>query len=358
MSKTHKIIVFHIGHLGDTLMIIPALKTLKKNYPTASFTFLADKVLGTNHVVGSNLFNGLNYFDKIVTFPKVNSPIKGFANPILALKTIFSMRRYKYDAVAYLVPSTRWPKQIKRDRLVFQAAGIKTLLGFKGFDALKEKNSNPNSLWLHEADTILQRLALDGLNTPPLGKADVRLDLTSHDHSVAESFFSEKFINHQSKLMVGFGPGTKMQAKKWPFERFAEVGKQLIYSHDIWPVVFGGPEDKKMGDELLKRWKRGSNAAGYLGLREAAAALSKCDLYIGNDTGTMHLAASVATPCVAIFSSRDLNGKWHPYGRNHFVFREQLHCSGCKREFCSHKSCLMKISPQKVIKVSRLKLSL
>jgi ADP-heptose:LPS heptosyltransferase len=72
-------------------------------------------------------------------------------------------------------------------------------------------------------------------------------------------------------------------------------------------------------------------------------------LYLGNDTGTMHLAASVGTPCVAIFSALDLIGRWHPFGTENEVFRRSVECEGCFSPTCFNKNkCLDLISAGEV----------
>ena len=58
-----------------------------------------------------------------------------------------------------------------------------------------------------------------------------------------------------------------MPAKRWPLDRFIEVGQTLIERFDIWPIVFGGAEDSADGQRLLEAWGRGYNAAGQLSLR-------------------------------------------------------------------------------------------
>jgi ADP-heptose:LPS heptosyltransferase len=153
---------------------------------------------------------------------------------------------------------------------------------------------------------------------------------------------------------IAFGPGSKMPAKRWPLERFFEVGAALIEKRDIWPVVLGGPEEGEMGTELVRRWRRGYNAAGTLSLRGAAAALKRCQLYIGNDTGTMHLAAAIGIPCAAVFAARDQPGKWHPYGQGHRVFRATIECEGCGLAECldRHNDCLKRVSVQEVVTAS------
>ncbi len=353
-----KILIFHIGHLGDTLMIVPSIRALRKNYPKASFTLLSDKVLGDGYVLGASLFDGSNFFDECITFPKIRGPFKKIINPILALKSAYSLRSQKFNTVAYLVPSMRSPGQIKRDRLLFKLTGIQIFFGFLGFDAARQKAADPNKPWVHEADAIMKRLALDGLNMPTSDEVDIRIEPTKTDIKSANFFLNKQGNSHENRIMIGFGPGSKMQSKKWPHEKYLEVGKRLITDYDIWPIVFGGTEDKIVGDELLFGWGRGYNAAGKLGLHEAAAGLSKCVLYIGNDTGTMHLATSVSTPCIAIFSARDLKGKWYPYGKGHIVFRENIHCAGCQLETCEHKTCLMKITAMAVSKAAESRLEI
>jgi ADP-heptose:LPS heptosyltransferase len=142
-----------------------------------------------------------------------------------------------------------------------------------------------------------------------------------------------------------------MAAKQWPSERFSQVGAQLIAEHDMWPIVFGGPSDWALGEVLVGDWGRGYNAAGALPLRPAAAALKRCRFYLGNDTGTMHLAAAVGVSCVAVFSAREIPGRWYPNGEGHHVFRSPIDCEGCGLLECIEKrtECLRRITSDAVL---------
>jgi ADP-heptose:LPS heptosyltransferase len=128
------------------------------------------------------------------------------------------------------------------------------------------------------------------------------------------------------------------------------VVRQLIAEFDVWPVVFGGEEDREVGTKLLERWGRGYNAAGALDIRTAGHALKRCAAYLGNDTGTMHLAAAVGVPCVAIFSSRDRPGIWYPSGSNNVVFRSEIDCEGCGLVRCvvRDNECLKRVDAERV----------
>jgi ADP-heptose:LPS heptosyltransferase len=87
------------------------------------------------------------------------------------------------------------------------------------------------------------------------------------------------------------------------------------------------------------------NLAGVSTLFGSAGVLKKCKCYIGNDTGTMHLAAFLGVSCLALFSDRDEIGKWDPYGSGHIILRKTVECSGCMLEICNQDNrCLKAIT--------------
>jgi ADP-heptose:LPS heptosyltransferase len=239
--------------------------------------------------------------------------------------------------LVYLAPSSRTAEQVERDRKFFALAGIKNFVGMKNFPALPKKISGePLGATWPESDLLLARLAADGIAVPPLNQGS--LDLRLGDAEAAElDFWLAQNGSDGGRVWLGVGPGSKMAAKRWPEERFREVVAKLIAERDVWPVIFGGPEDAAMAARLLAAWGRGFNAAGALSLRGATAALRRCKIYVGNDTGTMHLAAAAGVSCVAIFSSREWPGMWFPYGVRQKVFRSAIECEGCALEVCAEK---------------------
>jgi ADP-heptose:LPS heptosyltransferase len=80
-------------------------------------------------------------------------------------------------------------------------------------------------------------------------------------------------------------------------------------------------------------------------------ALSECALHVGNDTGTIHMAAAAGVPCVGVYSSRNLPGLWFPYGAGHRVLRTPIACENCELFEClEHKmQCILAITPAQVI---------
>jgi ADP-heptose:LPS heptosyltransferase len=265
------------------------------------------------------------------------------------------LRRRRFDTLAYLAPSSRNPGQLRRDRRFFAFAGIKRFIGMTGFvPVLGQAMGSALPTTASEADLLLARLAASGIPVPPPRCGSLELRLGEVEAHEVEGWLSTLSCD-LGKAWFAVGPGSKMAAKRWPIENFREVGRRLIEEFDLWPVVFGSEEERPLGERLLQAFGRGYNAAGALSLRGAAAALARCRFYLGNDTGTMHLAAAVGIRCVAIFSARDLPGKWAPYGDGHIVLRVGIECEGCMLETCVDRknACLTAITPNHVWEVCR-----
>jgi len=260
------------------------------------------------------------------------------------------VRRGRYDLLIYLAPRMRGRSDVRRDLLFFRFAGISKVIGAAAWQSLSTRKGGSLPVVEHETDHLLQRLSREGIAVPASGAATFELDLTGTEEQMATDWLQENLSVEERDRIVGFGPGSKWPSKVWPEGRFAQLGARLIESTNIFPIVFGGPEDHALGERLIKSWGRGANAAGALNVRSAAAALARCEAYVGNDTGTMHLAAAVGTRCVAIMAAIDSPGRWNPYGQGHVVLRRTIPCEGCLLRICEHEGmrCLQEISVDEV----------
>ena len=346
MKKDKKILIFHIGHLGDTVIILPSLHLLRSSYPTASFYLLTDKILEKRYISAAELFSHTDYFEQVFTFLKSKHKVFSFIQYFSLFILLPKLFIQKFDIIFYLMPSARMLHHVKRDEWYFKILGIKARYGFTGFEKIQQKLQA--GYIIHESDAILGRLADDDFECHLSAQRSFDLQLCKKEQQKIDRWLKNQPGDHEHRLLIGFGPFSKMPAKQWPLDRFQIVGEKLIHEYDIWPIIFGGNEDKKSADDLLRRWNRGFNAAGVLTIRESAEALRRCALYVGNDTGTMHLAAAVNTPCVAIFSARDIPGKWYPIGDNHIVLRARIDCELCNFTVCKHNRCLKNITTEQV----------
>jgi lipopolysaccharide heptosyltransferase III len=339
------ILIFRIGQLGDTLASLPAIRAIRAAHPHARLVLLTDRQADPAAVTSWEVFEPAGLFDD-VCYLRVPSRLVDFVRTSREVRRLTPVRLY------YLMPMPRTRWQVARDRLFFRwLCGISDIVGLRppgpypvrdGLGHLVLLQSEAARLMAWVASELPGTLATDG---------DWRIHPTP-EHRAKPGRLLEG-AGFQGQLLVAFAPGSKMQAKKWPEDRFEHVGLALLHCFpDLRLVVVGGPGEKPLGDRLCRAWgDRAINLSGALSVWESAAMLERCALYVGNDTGTMHLAASVATPCVAIFSARDNPGKWEPAGPGHMVLRHDVPCAGCMLETCiDHDlACLKTISVDEVL---------
>ena len=338
--QLERILIFRIGHLGDTVVALPALWAVREAFPAAHIALLSNADAKNPHYISPEKVlprDGL--IDEFISYPGN----LGRAATLMAMGRLMTrLRRGRFDAVVYLMPRSRSLAQIVRDERFFRLAGIAKIFGVEHLKRtrLDEKIPVPTPTVEFEAVHLLQCLAADDL--VPDRKFRTEMLLSDAELTAARGWFELAAGSAaDGHKIVAVAPGSKWESKVWPKERFAQVVRRLIDAFDLFPVILGGVEDRKVGDNLIASWNRGVNSAGELSVRESAALLQDCAMYLGNDTGTMHLAAAVGTPCVAVFAAIDWVGKWTPFGDNNRVFRKSVECEGCHSPFChnNHK-CL------------------
>ncbi len=341
--------MFRIGHLGDTLVALSAFWAIRSQYPDAHITLLSNSDPKNPHYVSAaNVLPKEGLFDSWITYP---SGISKFKQPLEMLRLVLQIRRLKPCGLFYLMPRIRSNYQIDRDVRFFKFAGVQRMFGvnFLRKNLLPAHSLTPVTDVESESDFFLSLLAREGMEVAERDRQDSLL--LSHDEIARGSGFLSKSTSPDlaDSLKIAIAPGSKWESKVWDEGKYAVVVEKLVEEFNVFPIIFGGSEDKEKGDRLIDRWKRGANAAGVLGIREAAAALEHCHLYLGNDTGTMHLAAAVGTKCVSIFAAVDYPGRWYPAGGGHHIFRRSVECEGCQSANCFNKKlCLELIDPEEV----------
>jgi ADP-heptose:LPS heptosyltransferase len=339
------ILIFRLGQLGDTLVCLPALQAIRENFPNTCISMLTDGYANSAYVSPSEILpDGL--IDEYIRYSPADK------NIVSLIKKVLEIRHKQFDALIYLAPRQRTPRQIQRDRLFFKIAGIKHIMIGKYSAPLPDinKSSRPLPAQEHELDYYLSLLDAYGIPVP--AKEARRLDiwLTEEEKNFARTFLCDKIGDDWGlKMLVGICPAAKVHSKIWNIEYFSELLRRMIYSYNVFPIIFGAGSEAELGNVLIKEIGRGVNAAGCLSVRQAAAVLNFCRLYVGNDTGGMHMAVSTNTPCVVPFAAQDWPGRWYPYGDGHKVLRKNVDCEGCRLSECPRgNKCLMDISVDEV----------
>jgi lipopolysaccharide heptosyltransferase III len=343
-----RILFYRIGQIGDTVNALPAVWAIRRQFPRAFITLLNDQHGHSNYTLALRTLPEKGLFDDFI-FYNAHKDGTPFWN---LLRLIPQIRQGQFDTLVYLAPRFRTRRQVWRDLAFFRLTGIKRFIGHKGTLTLSTFKANKPWPYLDkEPDHLLSRLAFSGIPVPAPGQGCMDLLLTQEEKDTARDWLLDHIELDKYQILIGVGVGGKCATQIWPRERFARLGRRIIEKIGGVPIVFGGPEDRYFGESLIKEWGAGANAAGELNVRQAAAALSFCRLYVGNDTGTMHLAAAVGTQCIAIFSARNFPGEWHPYGPNHIVLKANVACEACKLSECLKYdlACLKLISVGDVI---------
>jgi len=355
---SEKILVFSIGSLGDTLMILPTLRALKQHFDSAPMTLLCDVQAGSNYVLASDVLDGTGLIQGVITYIVHKGKGGQILNLLSKAMLLIRLRIQGFHTLVYLVEAYQDDRRIKRDILFFKLAGIKIFIGMNGLEQRPVSQGLFIARVVNRADELLGRVAVAGIPVPEPSQASFNVSHTASEVAALKQWWIS-LPPDGNRPWIGIGPGSKMPSKIWPKDRFQRVVQCLIDEFDVWPVIFGGREDAEIGEEMAGAWGRGYVAAGALNVRVAAVGLRQCKIYLGNDTGTMHLAAAVGTPCVAIFSSREPPGRWEPYGPNHLILRTTIDCAGCRLTDCVEKAkkCLMDITVEEVTDACRVIIS-
>lgn len=346
-----EVLVYRIGSLGDTLVALPALRAIQAHFAPARITLLCDRHVGQRYVLASELLASSGLVDAFMHYPVDSSLVGRVLRPARMLRLLLDIRRRQFAAVVYLAPSNRPAVSVERDRRFFRSAGIARLLGFDGFPIFPvSRPENGFAELPREADLLLARLAIDGVPVPEPGEADARLPSVIAGDSEVDRWRAD-LAPDGGRVWISMSPGSKRAVNRWPVDRYVEVLRSLIARWDVWPVIFGGPEDLIDARRIVAACGRGHIAAGALSLVASIHAMSACALHLGNDTGTMHMAASAGIRCVGVYSSHNFPGLWFPYGPGHLVLRTPIECECCQLFECVERemACILAIPPSRVI---------
>lgn len=348
-KRIKKVLVYLFGSLGDTIVAIPALRALRRHFSGAEIVLLQNVqsvgIVRASEVIPEGLI------DRTLEYA---SDERGSNQISIYFHLWKKIRAEKFDAAAYLVLSERPRRSVIRDRYFFRSCGIREFIGFHAFT--KEQlypvdTTGRPSVTEHEAIRKLSRLGRDGVEI--LKSDDLRqpfFTFTSAEKEMLREWLQPQ-RKHPELPLVAIAPGCKTPANFWPTENFIRIAQEIIARKLCEIVIVGGSAETATAEKMIAEVGGGIHAAGKFSVRESAILVSMCDLYVGLDTGTTHLAAAVGTPSVTVFHQRDNPGQWFPLGSGHTLFQHEVPCAGCRLQICpvENHPCMNKISFEPVL---------
>lgn len=319
IKEIKNVLIIRPDRLGDMVMTLPLINTLKENLKEAKIYLLCGKI-NASLLQGSGVFL-LDEAKDIKKMCDISCDIAIDSVLDWRLKSAFLARKVKAKV-----------------SIGFDIGGRGRLFDI-GIKPQKEK--------------IMSEMIL-GLIKPieiPITSAVPQLKLLSKDKEEAERYLKNIDLDIDKKIVV-LHPGGHYPSQRWMPERFAEIGDGIVKHTGARIAIIASRDEIKIVQEVTRYMKEMPLGIIDSPLRILAYIFSKARLLIGNNSGPLHLAASVGTPTVSFMGPTD-HKLWTPQGKNQIVLRKGLSCSPCNRGYCRKHDCLREITVSEVTEKAR-----
>jgi ADP-heptose:LPS heptosyltransferase len=336
-----RVLIYRLGSLGDTLIALPALNLVARAFPDAERRMLTNFPVNVKAPPAAAILDHTNLVHGFVRYTV------GTRSPLELAKLWWTIASWRPDVLVYLAAG-RGVASAQRDLKFFRLCGIKAIIGVPLTEAMQKNLPQPTCDSLEpEAERLVRNISVLGdgrLNDP----ASWDLHLADAELAKADATLGEL----ANMPLVAVSVGTKVQSKDWGRDNWRALLAEVARSYPGYALALSGaPEESEASEFAGDGWRQAGggpvvNLCGKLTPRESAAAFRRAKIFIGHDSGPMHLAAAVQTPCVAIFAARNIPRVWFPYGSRHRVLYHRTECWGCGLETCieEKKRCLTSIT--------------
>jgi lipopolysaccharide heptosyltransferase I len=356
-----KILLIKLSALGDVVHTMPVLNKLRRRYPAARVDWLTTPAM-------AELLRHNRAITSVIEFERAEwSSPRRLAAFTSSARLIVGLRRAGYDLVLDLQGQLR-------TALFARATGAPTRIGFdkpragafaassRAFSQEARKHAwhgAREGSWLaythhiplpnidvHAVDRYLSVGPMLGLDE---GAADFSFPIPPEATGRIDALMDYYEIG-KAKL-IAIAPGTVWETKEWRRDGFADVARHFLQKHCAVTLI-GSDREREVCAQVATAAPGAINLAGETTLSELAALIRRSTVFIGNDSGPMHLAVALDRPVVSIFGPTD--PVWAgPYGRDDAVMRANLPCSPCylrRLDRCTHAhACMQDVTAQRVI---------
>ena len=356
LSQVQRVLVVRLNELGDLVMTTPFLRELRVLLPHAHITLLTTPI-------AAQLFQPCPYVDAVLVYDKEASRLlRIFQLPPRAWRFAVSrLRPLRFDLA--LDPNWFADNCYATFLMVFSGARWRVGPSENALPHKKRLNRGYNRLLTHPLPPAPVKHSVEhSLDILRFLGARIQSDhlelwARPEDEAAVDRLLASNNVKVGACLLALGPSGGHSALKQWPAERFIALGKvlQARYPDAVLPIV-GGPEDRELCETIASALPAAINLAGKTTLRELAALLKRCQIYIGNDSGPMHIAAAAPVPVVAVFGSSCAH-RFAPWGE-HIVIQHDFPCrvchqpdhlDRCKTCVYARPECLWQISVEEVM---------
>jgi heptosyltransferase-1 len=341
MPRTNNILVIRLSSLGDVLMSIPAVVAIRQRFAGARLTWLVEGSVG-------ELLPHQTFVDRVVRFPRgaIEGAIRR-GEPLTAGRTFASflkeLRGDEYDLLVDfhgIIKSALLASFIKARRRI----GFSSTFAKEGSHLFYGEAIDSGETRIHKVERNMLLAGHIGAN----GRIpEVTISVPEDAKLYVENFLSEAPMEGP---IVAINPFSSKGSlfKRWDMTRYAILARRIREELGASVLIIWGPGEEGEATVLREQAGGGACLACPTTVPQLAALLRRTRLYVGGDSGVMHLAAFAGVPVVAIFGPTDhkVNAPYSPIAS---VVRKELPCSPCKNKRCEDRRCLEQITVDDVL---------
>ncbi|HEX7230543.1 MAG TPA: lipopolysaccharide heptosyltransferase II [Candidatus Binatia bacterium] len=338
------VLLLQTSFLGDTVLTLPLIDEIRRQFPVKKLTLLCQPA-------SRELLRDHPAIDEIVVDDKKNAD-RGFAGLRAKARAL--------KAQNFTVALT--PHKSLRSAVMLYWADIPCRVGFRQSKGwfLFNRRVDRDAI-RHDVERNLSILSAFGLRVEDC-RREIDLPVSAILQEAVDRKLSALGVA-QGDLVVGVCPGSVWPTKRWSITGFAELIRMLRKRIACTILLFGGPEDAPIVQQVHSQSGGFAiNLVDHIGLRELPAAISRCALFITNDSGPMHVAVARKIPTLAIFCATTPELGFFPYTDKAMVVGKNLSCRPCgthggRRCPLGHAHCIEKIETQTVLEATEKLLS-
>lgn len=361
--KIRRVLIYRLGSLGDMLVALPSLHLVKRAFPNAEIRMVTNVPVNAKAPAAAMILENTGLVDGYFRYTV------GTRSPKELWRLWLQLTRWRPQVLIYL-GSARGVQSARRDERFFRLCGIRRLIGVPLTPGMQRNfygrptGGRDGAMGDGHLEPEAARLARNIGELGELGEFDdpARLDdpaswdlhLTPDEQATADAALGGVVLGPRA---ITACIGTKMQSKDWGVDNWRALLGAIAREYPGRTLLLtGAPNESETSESAAEGWRANGggpvvNTCSTLRPRPAAAAIARTGLFLGHDSGPMHLAAAVGTTCVAIFAARNIPRQWFPFGRQHRVVYHRVECWGCELETCieQQKKCLMSITVDEVM---------
>ena len=331
-----KILIRATNWVGDAIMALPALRAVRKRYPGSEIAIVARPYV-------ADIYRDQQICDRIIAYD-LQGPHAGISG---REKLATELRSQEFAAALLLQNAfdaawLAWRANIP-ERIGYARDGRSFLL------TKAVPSPKPGDIPAHEKFYYLELLRRAGWLDSLLDESFIALSVSEEKRLRAAEFLSKSGVR-QGVLRIAIGAGASYgSARCWPPPRFAELANRLQSQTEADVILFGTVGEVAVSNAIAAEMRQPPIVlTGNTAIADLPALLSQCHLFIGNDSGAMHVAAAVGLPVIAVFGPTDPHGT-APVTPRCTILQEKPYCSPCFLRRCpTDHRCMTKVTPEMV----------